>query len=413
MAAPSPSSQHDDAPPGDVAVAAPPTTSAPLQRCAPPGATSAASSGLPPVLAPSFKEVASRQPSGLHSAAPEVASRQGRPPGLHAAVPEAPTVSIQMSQEALTHARHYDNHALVCRFNGFWPNLLDLLSWISSDWYPLLDGEVITCPCAKGFFVVVFESTSDRDKVFNSGSWFWGRAGLSMQLWTPAFDPSTDCISSAPVWVRLLYFPLHFWGDASLQSIGNGLGKFLCRSPDSKPARSTFARICVEMDFTKGFPAEIILQGTDYSRNQKLDYENLSFRCRNCFETGHIARNCEKLPGKKRSPKSQRPTWWTGAPTEPHAESKAHGTTEEAEAEAEIKDPAKGKAQAEASPKSPNQPDPRNSSWADLADEEDPLGPTESHSQDQSKEWRTVSKKKKNFQARNDVMTRSRSGSLK
>jgi hypothetical protein len=318
-----------------------------------------------------------------------------------------------MPQEALTHARHYDNHALVCRFNGFWPNLPDLLSWISSDWYPLLDGEVTTCPCAKGFFVVVFESTSDRDKVFNSGPWFWGRAGLSMQLWTPAFDPSTDCISSAPVWVRLPYLPLHFWGDASLQSIGNGLGKFLCRSPDSRPALSTFARICVEMDFTKGFPAEIILQGKDYSRNQKLDYENLSFRCRNCFATGHIARNCDKLPGKKRAPKSQRPTWWTGAQSEPHAESKAHGKAKEAEAEAEIKDPDKGEAQAEASPKSSIQPDPRNSSWADLADEEDPLGPTENHSQDQSMEWRTVSKKKKNFQARNDVITRSRSGSLK
>ena len=98
------------------------------------------------------------------------------------------------------------------------------------------------------------------------------------------------------------------------------------------------------MDFTKGFPAKIILQGTDYSRNQKLDYENLSFMCRNCFETGHIARNYEKMPGKKRSPKSQRPTWWTGAPMEPHAENKAHGMAEEENIEAKIKNPAKGKA---------------------------------------------------------------------
>jgi hypothetical protein len=86
---------------------------------------------------------------------------------------------------------------------------------------------------------------------------------------------------------------------------------------------------------------------------------------------------------------------------------------EEAEVEVEIKDPAKGKAQAEARPKSPNQPTPQNSSWEDLADEEDPLGPTEIHSQDQSKECQTVSKKKKNLQAINDVMTQSHSGSLK
>ena len=128
--------------------------------------------------------------------------------------------------------------------------------------------------------MVVFDSTSDRDKVFNSGPWFWVRADLSMQLWTPAFDPSTDCISSAPVWVRLPYLPLHLWGDESLQSIVNGLDKFIYKSSDSKPALSTFTRICMEMDFSKGFPAEIILQGKDYSRTQKLDYENLSFRSR-------------------------------------------------------------------------------------------------------------------------------------
>jgi hypothetical protein len=411
------------------------------QRGVPPGAAAAADAGLPSlaaalssglpsnasttpgapadeislVPAPSFKEVASRQKflSGMHAAGPEAASRQGRPAGLHAAVPEAPAVSVQMPKEALTHACHYSKHALVCRFNGYWPNLSDLLSWISSEWYPLLEGEVITCPCAKGFFIAVFESTSDRDKVFNVGPWFWGRAGLSMQPWTPVFDPSTNCISSAPVWVRLPYLPLHFWGDESLKAIGNGLGKFLCRSPDSKPALSTFARICVEMDFSKGFPAEIILQGKDYSRTQILDYENLSFRCRNCFETGHLARSCGKQPGKKRPSKNQRPTWWTGAPSEPRIESKAQEAAEEAEVEAETKPPAKGEAPAEATPKSPTRPEPQTSRWADLADEEDPLDPLESQSMDQSIEWKTVSKKKKKIQARNDVITRSRSGSLK
>ena len=167
-------------------------------------------------------------------------------------------------------------------------------------------------------------------------------------------------------------------------------------------------RIYVEMDFTKGFPAEIILQGKDYSRTQKLDYENLSFRCRNCFETGHLARKCGKPPGKKRSSK---PTWWTGVPTEPRSESKTLEVAEEAEAEDEIKPPTKG--EAEDSPKLPTQQDPLASSWADLADKEDALGPTEIQSMDQSNEWQTVSKRKKNFQPRSDVMTRSRSGSLK
>jgi hypothetical protein len=111
MAAPSISSKQGDAPPGAAAATAAGllpsvatlSSGPPSHASAPPGAPSATNSLAP---TPSFKEVASRQGilSGLHAAAPEVTSHQGRPSGLHAAVPEAPTVSIQMPMEALTHA---------------------------------------------------------------------------------------------------------------------------------------------------------------------------------------------------------------------------------------------------------------------------------------------------------------------
>jgi hypothetical protein len=39
------------------------------------------------------------------------------------------------------------------------------------------------------------------------------------------------------------------------------------------------------MDFSKGFPVEIILQNKDYSRTHPVDYEHVKFRCRDCFET--------------------------------------------------------------------------------------------------------------------------------
>ena len=68
-----------------------------------------------------------------------------------------------------------------------------------------------------------------------------------------------------------------------------------------------------------------------------------------------------------------------------------------------------------------SQPEHQISSWAYLADkegpnltnEEGPLQPKENQSH-QSKEWKTVSKrKKKNFQVKKDVMTHSQTGSLK
>jgi hypothetical protein len=69
------------------------------------------------------------------------------------------------------------------------------------------------------------------------------------------------------------------------------------------------------MDFSKGFSTEIILIGENSSWSQKLDYENVSFRCRVCFETGHKATHFPKRPrqAKKHQRKS---TWWVGAKEE-------------------------------------------------------------------------------------------------
>jgi hypothetical protein len=65
------------------------------------------------------------------------------------------------------------------------------------------------------------------------------------------------------------------------------------------------------MDFSKGFPAEVILTGKNYSWSQKLDYERVSLHCRSCFEMGHLATHCPKGPKKNRKPRKS--TWWVGS----------------------------------------------------------------------------------------------------
>jgi hypothetical protein len=97
-------------------------------------------------------------------------------------VREAPDPVIPVPQEATDWEGFFRSNALFCRFNGFWPRLVDLHSWIASEWTPLLDFEAHVRPCLKGFFVVIFASAKDRDLIYSSGPWFWGRSGLSMQL---------------------------------------------------------------------------------------------------------------------------------------------------------------------------------------------------------------------------------------
>jgi hypothetical protein len=109
-----------------------------------------------------------------------------------------------------------------------------------------------------------------------------------MKPWIPSFDPVTNSLSRAPVWVRPPNLPLYLLGLPSLRAIKNSLGKFHQRCEQTKNySNTTYARICVEMDFSKGFLAEIILIGESSSWSQKLDYENVYFHCKVCFEIGH------------------------------------------------------------------------------------------------------------------------------
>ena len=56
------------------------------------------------------------------------------------------------------------------------------------------------------------------------------------------------------------------------------------------------ARICVEVDLEAGLLEAIKLMVGNWSHFQKLDYEQLPFKCKGCQEYGHFIRNCPKKP---------------------------------------------------------------------------------------------------------------------
>lgn len=205
--------------------------------------------------------------------------------------------------------RSFQKYALICRFNGFWPRSYDIHKWIHSFW--TTNCEILLC--SKGFLVVQFDLKEDYQKTIEQGPWFWGRAGLFLTPWFPEFDANTMVVTKMPIWVRLPNLPIPFWHKPMLEDIGNLLGKFIKNdTAQQDQGLYTYARICVEIDLSKGLPDRIQLKYEKYKWIQVLDYENTAFRCRYCHQTGHLQDSCpiaKRFPKKKKGMNTKGKTW--------------------------------------------------------------------------------------------------------
>ena len=107
--------------------------------------------------------------------------------------------------------------------------------------------------------------------------------------------------------------PLPFWHHLVLEDIGNLLGRFIKSDNERKDkGLFTYARICVEIDLSKGLPDRLQLKHESYTWLQSLDYENTAFRCRFCHLTGHLQDTCplvKKFPKKKKGLTTNRKNW--------------------------------------------------------------------------------------------------------
>ena len=95
------------------------------------------------------------------------------------------------------------------------------------------------------------------------------------------------------VWIRLPNLPLHYWNDEALQSIGNSLGRYIDKAEPKGPLFGC-ARICVEVDLEEGLLEGVNMFMDGWEFYQKVDYEQLPFKCRKCHEYEHFVKNCPK-----------------------------------------------------------------------------------------------------------------------
>lgn len=80
---------------------------------------------------------------------------------------DQPVLIIQLEQ-FLEDVEYWSNHALICKFLGLCLSLPVLESWAHRVWNPEGDMEILLA--ANNYFMVIFSSMTDRNKVFEGGS---------------------------------------------------------------------------------------------------------------------------------------------------------------------------------------------------------------------------------------------------
>ena len=158
--------------------------------------------------------------------------------------------------------------------------------------------------------MVKFDSVDDRKKILCNYGFSWEeKFPLMAKPWHPDFDPLTESFNKFLVWVKIPNLPMHLWLDSIFEAIGESLGDFLyVDSITSNFLHSTYARLLVEMDLSKGLPEQVCLDSSHGSWTLSLDYEGVPFCCRKCLKTSHISTRC--VVGKSSS--KHPPSWWLG-----------------------------------------------------------------------------------------------------
>ena len=138
-------------------------------------------------------------------------------------------------------------------------------------------------------FLVKFRLEADFHHALTSGPWVIFGHCLSVQPWTPSFNPHHHSVSRIVTWVRLPNLPARYYQHDVITSIGNVFGEvikidYITASGD----RGRFARLAIALDLTKPLTPKIQVDGeTIY-----IEYEGLPSICFACGRYGHSQEVC-------------------------------------------------------------------------------------------------------------------------
>lgn len=119
---------------------------------------------------------------------------------------------------------------------------------------------------------------------------------LRLFEWTKDFNMHKQRNTHAQVWIRLLELPQEYWMDRTLRGIASAVGTpLLIDNATSNHIYGHYARILVDIDFSKKLFHEITVEREGYAFIVEVAYEWLPYFCTHCQTIGHDVLACRWL----------------------------------------------------------------------------------------------------------------------
>ncbi|KAK3010212.1 hypothetical protein RJ639_012476 [Escallonia herrerae] len=195
--------------------------------------------------------------------------------------------TIKLSQELKARIRKPWKRSLIIKLVGADFSLQRIMPRLTGIWRP--KGKIETIDLSNGFFTVKFSSEEDYRKALEQGPWFIGTNYLSVQPWTPNFNPHVRSISSMAIWIRLHSLPLEYFDREILTLIGKQIGTPLrIDAITNSISKGRFARLCIQVDTSQALTKQIRIG----KHLQPVQYENIPNLCHRCDRIGHSPAQC-------------------------------------------------------------------------------------------------------------------------
>jgi len=183
---------------------------------------------------------------------------------------------------------------LVGRVNGRAFAIGTISKWMEEEW-GFLGYVPEVAELNRRWFAFTFRSEEQAQMILRR-IWSIQSSPMLLKPWTPMFDASRERVDIIPIWVRLPALPHQYWEEKYFKIIGNKIGEYLEADNSYLETRQRkMARILVNINVREGLGDEVDLVLGPFHHTQRLDYENIPFRCRRCHEYGHLVADC-KLP---------------------------------------------------------------------------------------------------------------------